>query len=122
MRGFRIWPHNSNRVTFDLFFVQKTVGNRGIFKNLLNPYFRQFLGQKRGQILLALHFAARFGVLSSFLGPHLIQFSYFDFLTFPCIFLNFQIARAARFLQIEHFRQHFRYQDCLVQRNITGQL
>ena len=32
-RGFQIWPQNSNRITFDPFFGQKTVENRDIFKN-----------------------------------------------------------------------------------------
>ena len=35
-------------------------------------------------------------------------------------FQNFQIARAAWVLQIQHFRPHFRYQDCLEQRKIIG--
>ena len=33
MRGFQIWPQNSNLITFDPLFGQKTVENRDIFKN-----------------------------------------------------------------------------------------
>ena len=33
MRGFQIWPLNSNRIAFDPFFGKKTVEDRDIFKN-----------------------------------------------------------------------------------------
>ena len=36
-------------------------------------------------------------------------------------FQNFRIARDSRFLQIENFLPHFRFQSCLAQRNVTGQ-
>ena len=34
MRGFRIWPQNSNRITFDHLLGQKTVESRDFLKNL----------------------------------------------------------------------------------------
>ena len=43
IKGFQIWPQNSNRITFDPIFGQKTVENRDIFKN---PFFDIFFGQK----------------------------------------------------------------------------
>ena len=39
MRGFQIWPHNSNMITFDPLFGQKTVENRDIFKSLFSTVF-----------------------------------------------------------------------------------
>ena len=61
MRGFQIWPHNSNTITFDPFFGQKTAKFSKIF------LFWRFLGQKGGQMLLSvLSSAARFGIFSSF--------------------------------------------------------
>ena len=39
MRGFEIWPQNSNRIIIDPLFGQKTVENRDFSKY---PYFRQF--------------------------------------------------------------------------------
>ena len=32
-RGFQIWPHNSNRITFDPLFGPKTVESRDVFNN-----------------------------------------------------------------------------------------
>ena len=54
---------NSNRITFDPLFGQKTVENRDIFKN---PNFRKFFGQKGSQMLSDLNSKARCGILSSF--------------------------------------------------------
>ena len=57
MRGFQIWPQNSNQITFDPPFGQQICWTeRG----------GQMLGQKRGQMLLDLNFDAIFEILSSF--------------------------------------------------------
>ena len=60
IRKFQIWPQNLNRITFYPLFGHKSVENMDIFKN---PYFRQFFGQQRGQILSDLNSTAKFGIL-----------------------------------------------------------
>ena len=53
MRGFQIWTQNSNRITFDPLFGQKTV------KNGLNGYltnFRVFFWPKRGSDVIRFEF------------------------------------------------------------------
>ena len=65
MRGFQIWPQNSNRITFDPHFSQKKTVKNGNISDL--AYFRQFFwGGKRVPRLFNWSFEARFGILSSF--------------------------------------------------------
>ena len=45
MRGFQIWPQNSNRITFDPFFGQKNVENWQS-RYLIEPIFDSFFGEK----------------------------------------------------------------------------
>ena len=63
MRGFQIWSQNSNRITFDPIFGQKTVENG---ENINFASFLPFFGQKWGQMLSDVNFETRFGILSSF--------------------------------------------------------
>ena len=65
MRGFQIWPQNSNPITFDPLFGQKTVESRDFWKNPQKISRFEFFGQKGGQILSDFNSAARFGILSS---------------------------------------------------------
>ena len=58
MSWFKIWHQNSNRLAFDPFF-----GKNCQKLDLFN--FRQFLGQEEVQMLLYIHFKARFGISSS---------------------------------------------------------
>ena len=62
MRGFQIWSHNSNQITFDRLFGPRTVDNRQAKWGIL-PLSAVF-GQKEGQMLSYLNFENRFGILS----------------------------------------------------------
>ena len=57
---------------------------------------------------------------SAYLRPPFDTIFRFWFFDLPLHFQNFLIARAAWVLQIQHFRPHFWYQDCLEQRKIIG--
>ena len=54
IRGFQIWPSNSNRITFD-----PTSGR----KNMLNQKGVKWCDKKGGQMLLDLNFDAIFEIL-----------------------------------------------------------
>ena len=104
MRGFRIWPQNSNWITFDPFLAKKLL-NLGIFgkisrKSLDSTVF----GQKGGLMLSDLNFAG--GQIqnplrirnSIYFRPPFDIFSDFDFLTSPCNFQNWKNARSRLFV------------------------
>ena len=64
MRGFQIWPQNSNRTTFALpLFRQNRVDN---WQNTHYGQFLIVLRKKEGQMFFHLNFSAMFGILSSF--------------------------------------------------------
>ena len=63
MRGFQIWPNNSNWITFDPPFGQNKHW-KCVTLDML-PILT-VLGQNGGQILFDLNFEAKFGILSSF--------------------------------------------------------
>ena len=65
MRGFQIWPHSSNRKTFDPLFAKKKLSKISKIPNLAN--FRQFFWPNRTQMLSDLNSEARIGILRSFL-------------------------------------------------------
>ena len=81
---------NSNRVSFDPLLAKNKLSKTGKIPDLAN--FRQFFGQKVGQMLLNLNFKTRFEILSSFSiswAPFCL-FSHFEFLTLPCQHENFK--------------------------------
>ena len=63
MRGFQIWPQNSNPIIFDPFLGQKTVQK---WQTTRYSVFLTVFWEQRGHILSDLNYEAKFRILSSF--------------------------------------------------------
>ena len=95
MRGFQIWPQNSNRITYDPIFGQN------IIKNWLKRIFCQLstvFRPKKGSNGIRFEFGGQmwnFLIILHILSPHLIHFFHFDFLTpLRCDFYFFSRVQA----------------------------
>ena len=88
MKGFRIQHQNSNLITFDPIFAQKTV------KNWLNRVFCQFstlIWPKQGSDVIRFEFGDKIWnppITYHVLGPHMLLFSHFECLTSHVIFFT----------------------------------
>ena len=102
MRGFQNWSRNSNQITFDSFFGQKTDGN---WQNTrFSPFWQLFLAQKgvkcyliwiRRPDLESSHHFAYFRHIFDMI----FAFWFFDL---PCIFKNLKLnSRPLKVLEID---------------------
>ena len=80
-RGFQIWSQNSNRIIFDPIFGQKTVKNPPYW---VFCHFWTVFRPKKGSNIIRFEFRDQIWnplIILHILGPNLIQFLHFDFLT-----------------------------------------
>ena len=102
-RGFQIWHQNSNQITFDPLFGHKKLSKIGYLPDL--ACFQHFFG-KRGSNVIRFEFWGQIWnllIISHLLGPHLILFLHFDFLTSYAIFGPQMWARYHFFKEIVNF-------------------
>ena len=92
MRGFQIWPQNSNRITYDLPFGQKTRILGFLKTSLENPKIRQFFFYKKGVECYPI-WILRPDMESShhfwYLRPQFQMIFKFSFFDLTCIFKKF---------------------------------
>ena len=105
MRGFRIWPQNSNRITFNPLFGPRTVKYWENNRFRQNIIFDSFFGQKgvKCYLIWILRPDSESSRHLAYLSPHLIWFSDFDFLTSPCIFKIFKSHEPHGFCKLPIF-------------------
>ena len=112
MRGFQIWPQNSNQLRFEpFFFWPKTVGN---WQNTQFSPFWQLFWPEKGSNLIRFQFWGQIWsplIILHILGTDLIWFSHFDALTSNAFSKNKLIKFATpisawnRFF-VHHWTQH----------------
>ena len=111
MRGFQIWPQNSNPITFDPLFGQKTVESRDFWKNPQKIFRDSSFLAKKGVKFYPISILRPDSESSRQSTYHRLPFDIiFKFWIFdlPMHFQNFQISGAAQFFEISHFLPHFR--------------
>ena len=104
MRGFQIWPHNSNGIIFDPPFwpkkLSKSLENQKISRKISR--FNSFW-PKKGSNVIRFEFCGQIWtplIILHIIGPLLTWFSHFDFLTSHAFSKNWNHMRSPKIVLI----------------------